>query len=365
MMALAAAEQPNNAAARVRVLMVEDDLDAAMLATDALSTAPQAFDVVHVTTGEAALAKDLKTFDVVALDYRLPDIRGLELLEKILGRVEIPVVMVTGENDLELATAAIEAGAYDYVVKVGAYHSTLPVVLQKSLKNFRIEMERRRLNDELSTYVRRVEEQNSQLEAALEKIKILSVTDPLTGVLNRRQLNTTLALRFHEAQRYELPLAVIMLDVDNFKTINDRVGHVAGDQALVAVAAVLRETTRQVDFVGRYGGDEFVVGLPHTPADQAAAVAERIRTTVIERTAAGAQEPLTVSLGIACSTEGRFASSTDLVSAADSNLLEAKRGGRNRLVAPALTPKGPGTGKRAKAKEPGRTSGSKSAKRTR
>lgn len=158
----------------------------------------------------------------------------------------------------------------------------------------------------------------------------LSVTDSLTGLLNRRYMEARLLEETKRSNRHGFPMSFMMLDVDHFKSYNDEFGHLAGDEALKLVAKVLRDTLRAADVAARFGGEEFCILLPQTTREEAAAIAERIRGN-IER-AAFERRPVTTSIGIAsCSAE--LCLSADLVSAADQALYEAKRRGRNRVVA--------------------------------
>jgi len=170
-----------------------------------------------------------------------------------------------------------------------------------------------------------------QLRADLGAALELALTDPLTGLYNQRYLRRHLGGLMESGQSRQL--AVLMVDVDHFKSVNDRHGHASGDRALRLIADSLRLNTRMFDSVARYGGEEFVVVMPSTSPIEAAAAAQRLRLAVeaIEFTAsAGVTMPLTISVGVACSS---VATSTPdaLLQAADSALYDAKRNGRNRV----------------------------------
>jgi diguanylate cyclase (GGDEF)-like protein len=156
----------------------------------------------------------------------------------------------------------------------------------------------------------------------------LSVTDPLTGLLNRRYIEARLLEEVKRSNRHGFPMSFMMLDVDHFKSYNDQFGHPAGDDALRLVGHVIRETLRGADVAARFGGEEFSILLPQTTSEEAVAIAERIRHN-IEQTKF-AHRPVTSSIGVAsCSAE--LCISADLVAAADKALYEAKRKGRNRV----------------------------------
>ena len=157
----------------------------------------------------------------------------------------------------------------------------------------------------------------------------ISVTDSLTGLLNRRYIEARLAEEIKRSNRHGFPMSFMMLDVDNFKSYNDEFGHPAGDEALKLVGAVIRDTLRGADVAARFGGEEFSILLPQTTAEEALAIGERIRHNIEH---ANFQHRLvTVSIGVAsCSAE--LCVSADLVSAADQALYESKRRGRNRVL---------------------------------
>ncbi len=164
-----------------------------------------------------------------------------------------------------------------------------------------------------------------------------AITDGLTGLFNRRHMQSALADERQRAQRYGHSLSVIMLDVDGFKSYNDTYGHPQGDVLLKMLAAILRETTREVDIVGRYGGEEFIILLPETPKVEALRTAERLRAAVAAAIFPGfADDPdmvvlKTISLGIA-TFPADAENMPALVQQADDALYRAKRGGRNQVV---------------------------------
>ena len=158
----------------------------------------------------------------------------------------------------------------------------------------------------------------------------LSVTDPLTGLLNRRYMEERLLEEVKRSNRHGFPMSFMMIDVDHFKTYNDHFGHPAGDDALRTVGHVIRETLRSADIAARYGGEEFSILLPQTTGEEAAAIAERIRSNVEHESFTHRQ--ITISIGVA-SCAADVCSSKVLVSAADKALYEAKRRGRNMVLA--------------------------------
>lgn len=177
---------------------------------------------------------------------------------------------------------------------------------------------------------RLVEERTGQLNAALALHREMAVTDPLTGLRNRRMLDEQLGIEIERARRYSSSQAVLMLDIDHFKTINDRFGHQQGDRFLVRFAELLRARLRKSDLPGRWGGEEFLVICHGSALNDALTLAEDIRL----HTAAadfGLGESRSVSIGVAVFMPGDR--SETLVERADRSLYAAKAGGRNRVCA--------------------------------
>jgi two-component system cell cycle response regulator len=174
-----------------------------------------------------------------------------------------------------------------------------------------------------------------------EQAERLATTDGLTGVLNRRTFNAELHGRLREAQRYNRPLSLLLLDVDHFKKVNDTYGHPAGDVVLRGIAALAQKQARETDVVARYGGEEMAVILPETDAQGAHTIAERIRKAAAAASHATEQGGVQVTLSIGLATwPGPGDSAEELVEAADKALYRAKQGGRNRVA--AANPASPG-----------------------
>ena len=166
-----------------------------------------------------------------------------------------------------------------------------------------------------------------------------TLTDPLTGVFNRRYLDQRLTQEVISARRYGLPLSVSLLDIDHFKQVNDTYGHLVGDRVLVSVGQIVARVMRDSDVCARYGGEEFLVIMPNTPLVGATNVAERLRECVESHKFNGNREPagtgeirVTVSIGVA-SLGDTIDSEEMLVNAADKNLYRAKHAGRNQVIA--------------------------------
>ncbi len=168
----------------------------------------------------------------------------------------------------------------------------------------------------------------------MDRIVVLSETDPLTGLANRRQFQILLNHEFHLSKRHGSPLAALMIDIDFFKQVNDRYGHLLGDEVLQMVAATVHQVCRKTDVCGRYGGEEFAVVLPRTDMQQAAHIGERVREEIIQRAVRHGVEKVavTVSVGVAAIPEMPCTRPEDLLDLADKALYRAKGSGRNRTV---------------------------------
>jgi two-component system cell cycle response regulator len=319
----------------LRILIIEDDEDQCELMRETLEDHFGQGTVVSAESGATALAQDLTAFDLILSDYNLPDVTGMDLLDQIKKRTSTPVIMVTGENVGRMAAEAIRRGATDYVVKFGDYLFTIPLVVEKNLTVGKVKRENESLRVELERALREVRDKNEQLERSLRRVEEMAATDPLTGLYNRRHFGMVLEQMFSEGQRYDHDLACVMIDLDGFKQINDVYqNHQIGDQILTIAARIISSNLRRADVAARYGGDEFILLLPHASAEEAGILMQRIReeyrqaSTIILRRNEGA----TMSVGIGSRRLDDPATPEQLVAAADAALYEAKGAGRNRIV---------------------------------
>ncbi|WP_117208603.1 diguanylate cyclase [Allorhizocola rhizosphaerae] len=183
---------------------------------------------------------------------------------------------------------------------------------------------------------RKVAERSQQLAVANSRLELLSVTDPLTGLANRRRLDDTLEAEWRRAQQSGTTLGLAMVDIDHFKLYNDHYGHPAGDRCIQRIAAELKRHVRNTDLAARYGGEEFAVVMPKTDADSARQTAERLRTAVVALAEPHILVPgrvVTVSIGVAAILPAAQDTARQLVETADVELYRAKRGGRNQVRA--------------------------------
>jgi diguanylate cyclase (GGDEF)-like protein len=258
----------------------------------------------------------------VLLDVVMADIDGFAVcrwLKMNAETREIPVIMLTVRTALADKVEGLNIGADDYLAKP-----------------FQDEELEARIFAALRVKATHAElkERNQQLESMLHHVEALAITDPLTGLFNRRRFADVLKREFAVTKRYKNTLSCLMIDLDHFKHINDRYGHDAGDLVLKEVARKIQETLREVDVPARYGGEEFAVLLPHTSKRDAMIVAERVCAIVrkVEMKLGNDVLKLSASVGVSGNIDVLSGQAEDLVKAADFALYEAKRRGRDRAV---------------------------------
>jgi diguanylate cyclase (GGDEF)-like protein len=298
------------------VLVVDDSAAARGQIRAALEASRCAREVLEADDGLAAFKLALtRRPDLIVCDLVMPRFDGLKLLALCASNHElasVPIIMLTAERDGDRKADMLDKGASDYVTK--------PFHEKELVARVRAHLRLKLAQDELR-----------ELSARFEA---LSNTDPLTGLHNRRHLDEVLGREVARSARYPSPLAVMMIDLDHFKRINDTYGHPMGDEVIRGLARVAKSSVRAVDFVARYGGEEIVVVLPETDATGAAIVAERLRAAfaATEHGLDGVVVRNTASIGIACHrSAGDGTSPATLLARADEALYAAKAAGRNRV----------------------------------
>jgi len=255
--------------------------------------------------------------DVVLLDVDMPEMNGYQALSAMRADPrlnDVPVLFLTGRAATQDVVEGLRLGALDYLRK--------PCEPEELLARVRGAMRMKTRQDELHR-------RNAELSTAAE-------TDSLTGLCNRRALEQRLPEVLEEARRRGQPAAVLVVDIDHFKQVNDSEGHLAGDEALRAVAARLRAGLRDDQTLGRWGGEEFLVLSPDTDQRSGLELAERLRVAVSwEPVAIGEQRtiPISVSVGVASGAVDHL----HLLRQADAALYVAKTNGRNRVVGSPLS----------------------------
>lgn len=313
----------------VRVLVVDDLPDNVEILRARLES--RGYAVATASNGEEALASvHSSPPHVILCDVMMPGIDGYEVSRRIKQDESlpfIPIILVTALGETEHIVQGLNTGADDYIAK--PYH------FQELEARVRAMLRIKRLQDEL-------DQKNRELEIVNKRLKKLSITDGLTELFNHRHVHELLHEEFERSRRSEEPLAVVMIDLDRFKQVNDTYGHPTGDVVLFETARILKETAREIDMVGRYGGEEFIAILPNTDEAEGARFAERVRSAVeahVYRDEA-TEIRMTCSSGVASFPWDDVQTPEELLKFADEALYVAKESGRNRVVRAAEMPAG-------------------------
>jgi len=300
-----------------RILLVEDEQRTARRVQATLVGIHHVDVEPHIQTALRRLAGSAR-YDLLIVSLSLADADGLRLCSQARtldrGR-HLPIVVVVHPGDEARLLRALDMGVNDYL--------TRPVDRNELLARVRTQIKRKRYADHL----------RGRLEESVE----LAVTDSLTGLHNRRYMETHLGTLVEQAKASGRPLSVLFADIDNFKSINDTYGHDAGDGVLREFAKRFRRNTRAIDLACRIGGEEFVIVMPETGPERAFYVAERLRECIAAepfQAVPGTQVRITASVGIA-TLDGASDAMEGLFRRADRALYAAKRDGRNRVVADA------------------------------
>lgn len=288
------------AAARLRLILGEDYfVDVAHDANDALIKA------IENDYDSIVISADFIYYDPLRLCSQMRTIERTRL---------VPIILIVNEEEGSLVVRALELGVNDYVMH--------PLEKLELYARLRTQIKRKCYND--------------LLRQSLNRTITMAVTDSLTGLHNRRYLDTHMPVLLSRAMGRERPLSVIMVDFDHFKRVNDKYGHDGGDDVLREFSSRLRTQIRGMDVMCRYGGEEFAVVLPDTDLASAAAVAERLREAIAAKPfviARGKHEiTMTISIGIAALRLMGGDSVEALFARTDAALYEAKKKGRNRVV---------------------------------
>jgi two-component system, cell cycle response regulator len=311
----------------MRVLLAEDDVFLRQLLRVTLRRAGH--EVVEAADGQHAwdlMQRERSRLAIV--DWMMPRVDGPDLIRRIRGAGwpgYTYIILLTARNDRQDVLDGLSTGADDYLTK--------PFHREELLARVGV--------------ATRILERETKLHESLAREEELAMRDSLTGLLNRRAMQERATAELNRAMRERNDVGLLMVDIDHFKTFNDQCGHLLGDRALAHVAEVLRGTVRDYDFVGRWGGEEFLVVLPGTSLAQASLVADRIQSTMAARPLAlGDRVPpaLQLSLGVTAFSPQQGPRTMDqLLEEADAALYRAKAQGRNRvcIAAPASRPPTP------------------------
>jgi diguanylate cyclase (GGDEF)-like protein len=296
---------------RAKILLVDDSPTNLQLLGGILS--PH-YDILVAASGKIALeiVRDLELPDLILLDVKMPDMDGYatcQILKENNATRNIPIIFVTAVEGSQAETKGFELGAVDYITKP----YSAPVVLAR-----------------VRTHI--------ALKKHAELLENLAFLDGLTSIANRRQFDQQLEKEWRRMMRQGEHLALLMIDIDNFKRFNDHYGHGAGDECLRLVAYTITGIIKRPgDLAARYGGEEFAVILPDTDASGALSVAEIMRFAVDKlahpHAASAVADHVTISIGIASQVPQRQGNLQDLINLADQALYRAKAMGRNQVCA--------------------------------
>ena len=298
-----------------RVLIVDDDKAQLLLMQEALGGENLEI-VVAKNASETFEAIYRQMPDLIILDIGLPGEDGFDILRSI--RVEprydaIPVVIYSANHDMDSKTQALDLGAVEYLEK--PLHARELAAHVRALLRFKLKQD--------------------QIYEEYKRLSELSLTDPLTGAYNRRALDTFLKSRLSESSRHGIPVSCVMFDIDHFKDVNDSHGHHVGDIVLKDISDLVRGLCRQEDALIRYGGEEYLVILFHTPRDGAEIFGERVRECVATHDfkSGDLEIEITISGGIASQPEDDLPADPEaMIKLADQRLYTAKRNGRDQVI---------------------------------
>ena len=294
----------------------------------------EGYQIATALSGEAALEEiKVEPVDVLITDIRMDGMTGFDLMAatRDLDR-HMRVIVITAHDCYDMISNALRHGAYDYLTKPLDDHEVILNSISRAANAARLGRDNAKLLEQVSASHAMIEEANRRLRELNEELMVQASTDGLTNIYNRRYLENSLEHEVNRRNRYPDALSLVMLDIDRFKNFNDDYGHAGGDTALQVLSRVMTSSARNIDVIGRYGGEEFLIILPKTPPENALIFAERLQRS-IETTPINIGNQLTrltASIGVAgVETEHPKITAEQLKAAADSALYVAKAEGRN------------------------------------
>ncbi len=302
------------------ILLVEDDLDFANILKIRLSKErnPSLAITISPSLERALDSLRINHYDLILLDLMLPDSSGIETFSKIKAEARHkPVVIITGLDNDQVAIDAVRRGAEDYLVKSDISSRFLTRIIHHAI-------DRHRIKEKLASVTGRLRETSLRLEK-------MALMDPLTELFNRRGLQQALTRELQLMLREGHGLLALLLDIDNFKHINDSLGHPVGDMLLKEIAKKIKEVVRESDHVARIGGDEFILLLPKTSHGEGIHLAERIRMTIAECVIYVSDRDtlqITASIGLT-PVSSNVTSVDELLAIANPLLRQSKQKGKN------------------------------------
>ena len=306
----------------MRILIAEDDSVSGLVLQKTLEKLGH--NVSAVENGvQALLAAEEGQFRLIISDWMMPEMDGLELCQRLRGREDAAyayVILLTAKDQKEDRELAMASGVDDFLIK--------PMDREELEARLRVAQRILSMQEDLEQRQVELEYLHAELKVKNDRLTALATTDGLTGLKNHRHFQETLQQSCTFAHRQNLPVSVVMIDVDFFKQYNDTYGHPAGDEVLKSIAEILSENARNYDLAARYGGEEFVILSPGTDEEGGRLLGERVRAAVSAHS--WPLRPITVSVGVSThiplSSEG-----PRLVGEADTALYNSKRSGKNAV----------------------------------
>lgn len=321
-------KHPDADADRISLLLVEDSDADADTVTHFLSQddGPSFRFERQDTVAKARAYLTTNCPDVILLDLTLPDSAGLVTVQQVHDAApDVPIVVLTGIDSESIGRGAIQSHAQDYLVKGRVDQALLVRTIHHAIERHRLQEALRRNEGQLRHLVSRLRDANTRLEELVN-------LDPLTELPNRRALEQALATELKRAKRGGSPLAALLLDCDDFKRINDSLGHAAGDAVLQQIAHRIRDAIRGTDHVARLGGDEFMILMPDASLWESLRFAERIRLAVCSTPVINAPEPVTITVSTgACRIPYSSSSVEEVLALTRLGLQRSKASGKNRV----------------------------------
>ncbi|MDJ0844245.1 diguanylate cyclase [Crocosphaera sp.] len=348
------------------ILVVDDIRKNLQLLIEILDTS--GYGTTFALSGKQALERiEVTEPDLILLDLMMPEMNGLEVCKRLKENPkteQIPIIFLTAATETHYLVKAFKFGAVDYVTK--------PFRTPELLARVKIHLDLKKTKDKLEKAYQEMKRTKDELETAYQEMKRLAATDELTGIRNRRSIFELGKEEFERGQRYykekdKYTFSVLMIDIDKFKTINDSYGHDVGDEAIKMMVRITLNCIRKVDYLGRLetekealkkkeelkrlgstieeeipteeghlgrlGGEEFVVILPHTNLKGAKIVAQRVCEAMTQESLQVEDETVTITVSVGVATyDPKDKKIDDVLKRADTALFAAKANGRNRVA---------------------------------
>ncbi len=306
----------------MKALVVEDDLSTRLLIKKIAEN--EGYEVLEAEDGYEGwkiFQKEKDNIYIALLDWMMPKMDGIELCRRIKKASVthyVYIMFLTSRRDIEDIVEGLETGSDDYMTK--------PFARKELVSRIRV--------------AERITVLEHKLNEANRKLHVLAITDPLTGLLNRREFLKRLQVEIYRVSREKKFYSLIMLDIDHFKRVNDTLGHTTGDMVLIEIADRIKAELRPYDLIGRYGGEKFLISIPRANSETRRNIAEKIRASICKKPfhARNKDLDITASLGITSAIQAGNKKDMihfleTMIEKADSALYSAKNAGRNRVTA--------------------------------